>query len=124
MLGAFGVIAAVLAALGLYGVMAYLVTLRTAEIGIRMALGATGAQVRGMAVRRGLWLTGIGLVLGLAGAVGAGRLVSGLLFDVRATDPLVLGSAVLGFGFVAAVASWIPATRAARLDPVRALRAE
>ena len=123
-LGAFGVIAAMLAALGLYGVMAYLVTLRTAEIGIRMALGATGAQVRGMVVRRGLWLTGIGLVLGLAGAVGAGRLVSSLLFDVRATDPLVLGSAVLGFGLVAAVASWIPATRAARLDPVRALRAE
>ncbi|HYC32167.1 MAG TPA: FtsX-like permease family protein [Gemmatimonadales bacterium] len=108
----------------MYGVMAYLVTLRTAEIGIRMALGATGAQVRGLVVRRGLWLTGIGLALGLAGAVAAGRLVSGLLLDVRAADPTVLGSTALGFALVAAAASWIPAARAARLDPVRALRAE
>ena len=123
-LGAFGAIAAALAALGLYGVMAYLVTLRTAEIGIRMALGATGAQVRGLVVRRGMWLTGVGLATGLAGAVGAGRLVEAFLFDVRGSDPVVLGTAVAGFGLVALAASWIPAARAARLDPVRALRSE
>ncbi|HEU5041378.1 MAG TPA: FtsX-like permease family protein, partial [Gemmatimonadales bacterium] len=117
-------IAAALAALGLYGVMAYAVTLRTAEIGIRLALGATAGQVRRMVVRRGMGLAAVGLGLGLAGALAAGRLVAGFLFGVRAADPLVLGAAVTGFGLVAAAASWVPAARAARLDPMHALRSE
>ena len=123
-LGAFGALAAALAALGLYGVMAYAVTLRTAEIGVRLALGATGAQVRALVVRRGLWLTAIGVGLGLALALLAGRVVAGFLLGVRPADPLVLGAAAAGFSIVALAASWIPAARAARLDPMRALRAE
>ena len=123
-LGVFGAVAAALAALGLYGVMAYVVTLRTAEIGIRLALGATAGQVRGMVVGRALRLTAVGLVLGLGAALAAGRLVSGFLLGVGPADPLVLGVAAAGFAAVAVLASWLPAARAARLDPMRALRSE
>jgi predicted permease len=123
-LGAFGAIGVGLAALGLYGVMSYIVSQRTAEIGIRMALGATASDVRRLVVRRGMGLTAVGLAIGLAGALAAGRLVAGFLFGVRAADPLILGVVVALFGAVAFAASWIPAYRAARVDPMRVLRAE
>ena len=123
-LGVFGGIATLLAALGLYGVVSYLVSQRTAEIGIRMALGATGSDIRRLLVRRGLGLTGVGLALGLLGAVGTGALVSGFLFGVNPVEPVILAAAALLFGGVALLASWVPAQRAARLDPLRALRSE
>ncbi|HEX6107187.1 MAG TPA: ABC transporter permease [Gemmatimonadales bacterium] len=123
-LGAFGAIGLTLAALGLYGVMAYVVTQRTAEIGIRMALGATAGDVRRLIVRRGMGLTAVGLALGLGGALAAGRLVAGFLFGVRAAEPAILTAVVALFAVVALAASWLPAHRAARLDPLRALRAE
>jgi predicted permease len=123
-LGAFGAIGVVLAALGLYGVMSYVVSQRTAEIGIRVALGATAADVRRLVVRRGMGLTAVGLGIGLAGALAAGRLVAGHLFGVQAADPVILASVVTLFAAVAFAASWIPADRAARVDPMRALRAE
>jgi ABC-type antimicrobial peptide transport system permease subunit len=123
-LGAFGAIGVGLAALGLYGVMSYIVSQRTAEIGIRMALGATAGDVRRLVVRRGMGLTAVGIGVGLAGALAGGHLVAGFLFGVRAADPLILAGVVALFGAVAFAASWIPAYRAARVDPMRALRAE
>jgi predicted permease len=123
-LGAFGAVGMALAALGLYGVMSYVVSQRTAEIGIRMALGATARDVRRLVVRRGMGLTAVGLGIGLAGALAAGRLIAGYLFGIRAADPLILAAVVALFGGVAFAASWIPAYRAARVDPMRALRAE
>jgi predicted permease len=123
-LGAFGAIGAGLAALGLYGVMSYVVSQRTAEIGIRVALGATAGDIRRLVVRRGMGLTAVGLAIGLLGALAGGRLVAGFLFGVRAADPLILTAVVALFAAVALAASWIPAYRAARVDPMRALRAE
>ena len=123
-LGAFGAIGAALAALGLYGVMSYLVSQRTVEIGIRMALGASASDVRRMVVRRGMTLAGVGLGLGLLGALLAGRFIAAFLFGVSPRDPVILTAIVLLFSTVAFLASWLPAARAARLDPMRALRAE
>ncbi len=123
-LGAFGAIGAALAALGLYGVMSYLVSQRTAEIGIRMALGASGADVRRMVVGRGLALAALGLGLGLGGALFAGRVIETFLLGVSPRDPLILGALLVLFSSVALAASWLPAVRAARLDPMRALRSE
>jgi ABC-type antimicrobial peptide transport system permease subunit len=123
-LGAFGAIGASLAALGLYAVMSYLVSQRTAEIGIRMALGASGSDVRRMVVRRGMVLAGLGLGLGLGVTLPAGRLVQAFLLGVSPRDPLILAALLILFSSVALAASWLPAARAARLDPMRALRAE
>ncbi|MGH7580326.1 MAG: ABC transporter permease, partial [Gemmatimonadales bacterium] len=123
-LGVFGLVAALLAAFGLYGVMSYVVSQRTAEIGIRMALGARSHDVRVLVVRRALSLTLIGLALGLAGAAAATRLLSGFLVDVSPTDPATLVSVVVLFTTVALLASWLPARRAAAVDPMRALRSE
>ncbi|MDQ3427895.1 MAG: ABC transporter permease [Gemmatimonadota bacterium] len=123
-LGAFGGIGVLLAALGLYGVMSYAVSQRTAEIGVRMALGASAGDVRRMVVRRGMLLALLGIGLGLAGAVAATRLLSGFLVGVRSTDPANLGAVVFLFAMVALLASSLPAHRAARLDPMRALRTE
>lgn len=123
-LGAFGATGLLLAGLGLYGVMAYAVTQRRAEIGIRLALGATGAQVRRLIVGRGLGLTALGLALGLVGALAGGRVLSGFLLGVRAADPLVLAAAAALFACVALAASWVPAWRAGRTDPAISLRSE
>jgi predicted permease len=123
-LGAFGAIGATLAVLGLYAVMSYLVSQRTAEIGIRMALGASGSDVRRMVVRRGMALAGFGLGLGLGVALLAGRLIQAFLLGVSSRDPLILAGLLILFSSVALAASWLPAARAARLDPMRALRAE
>jgi predicted permease len=123
-LGVFGAVAALLAAFGLYGVMSYVVSQRTAEIGIRMALGARSRDVRMLVVRRALALTLTGLVLGLAGALAATRVLASFLVDVSPTDPATLMSVALLFTSVALLASWLPARRAASVDPIRALRSE
>ncbi len=122
LLAIFGGLALLLASIGVYGVMAYSVTQRTRELGIRLALGATSAQVRSMVLRQGLSLTIIGIVLGVSCAMFLTGLVTDLLYDVSATDPvtfIVIPLLLLG---VAALAIYIPARRASRVDPVIALR--
>jgi ABC-type antimicrobial peptide transport system permease subunit len=94
------------------------------EMGIRIALGAKAGDVVGLVMRQGLTLAGVGLALGLAGAVAAGRVVGFLLFGVSATDPIVLAGVPMTLAVVAALASYVPARRALRVDPLIALRAE
>ncbi len=124
MIGAAAGVALLLGAIGIYGVISYMVSLRTREIGVRMALGARSDQVRRMVVRQGLVLAAIGAAIGLAGALAMSRLISSLLYGIAPYDPLTLGSVTLGLLLVAAVASWLPAMRAARIDPIEALRSE
>jgi predicted permease len=124
LLGAFAVLALVLAAVGIYGVMAFVVGQRTREIGIRIALGAHPAAVVRLVLRQALLLAAGGVVAGVAGAFVVTRLMSGLLFEVRATDPATYILIAGLLGATAAVAAWRPARRAASVDPMRALRAE
>ena len=124
MIGAAAGIALLLGAIGIYGVISYMVSLRTREIGVRMALGAQADQVRRMVVRQGLVLAVIGAGIGLAGALALSRLISSLLYGVAPYDPLTLLAVTGGLLAVAAFASWLPAVRAARIDPIEALRAE
>ncbi|HUF50737.1 MAG TPA: ABC transporter permease [Longimicrobiales bacterium] len=123
-LAAFGLLGLLLAAIGIYGVMAQSVTQRTREIGIRMAVGAAHAQVVGALMRQGLTLVAMGAVLGLAGGWGAWRLVRGMLHGTTAPDVVTFTVVPLLLIAVAACAIWIPARRAARVDPVVALRTE
>jgi predicted permease len=120
----FAALALVLSAVGLYSVLAYAVSQRTAEIGIRMALGARRGQVVGMVMGGGLRLVAIGLAAGLAGAAAASRLIRTLLFDVPLLDPLTYGAVILLFAIVGALACLIPSLRASRIDPLLALRGE
>ncbi|HET7786293.1 MAG TPA: ABC transporter permease [Myxococcales bacterium] len=124
LLGLFAAIAVVLAALGIYGVMAVGVAQRTREIGIRIALGARRSDVIGLVLRRGLLLTGAGVVLGLCGGMALTRLLRSLLFGVAPGDPGIFLLTVLLLAAVAAVACWVPARRAARVDPAIAMRTE
>jgi len=124
LLGAFAALALVLASVGIYGVMTYSVSQRTHEIGIRMALGAHRGNVLGMVVGEALVLALIGAVLGLAGAWGLTRLLSSLLYNVHPTDPLTFALVPLVLLGVSAFASYIPARRATRVDPIVALRYE
>jgi len=124
LLSVFGVAAAVLAAIGIYGVMAYAVAQRTREIGIRMALGASGTNVMGLVVRQALLLIAIGVVLGLGGAFGLTRFIANDLFNVSPTDPTTFTMVTVGLIFVAVVACLIPTRRAVRVDPTVALRYE
>jgi len=120
----FATIALVMSAVGLYAVMAYSVTQRRTEIGVRMALGANGADVRWLILRRGLWQMGLGLAIGLLGAFGLSRVLRTLLVQVTPTDPLTFTVITVLLTGVALAACVIPATRAARVDPLVALRAE
>lgn len=122
--GGLGIVALLLALLGIYGVTAYAVAQRTREIGVRVALGARRSHVVALVLRQGLVLAGVGVVLGALAAFGVTRLLGGLLYGVPPTDALVLGGAAALLGLTALGASWIPARRAARLDPVIALRSE
>ncbi len=122
--GLFGIVALLLAAIGLYGVTAYAVAQRTNEIGIRMALGADRGKVVKMVLRSAFLRVLIGVVLGLPLAVGAGRLLSAQLYGVQFWDPLALGAAALSLAVCAFFAAIIPATRAASIAPMTALRAE
>ena len=122
--GLFGVVALLLAAVGLYGITAYTVTRRTGEIGIRMALGAGRGSVVALVVRTAFKRVAFGLVLGLPLAVGAGRLISAQLYGVSFWDPVALTLAVVSLGLCAFVAAIIPAGRAASVSPTSALRAE
>ena len=120
----FGACALLLAAIGIYGLMAYSVEQRTQEIGIRLALGAQATQVRRMVVTQGMVLAGVGIAIGLAGAFLLARLITAFLFGVTATDPLVFAGVPLLLAAVAFVAVWLPARRASHVDPLVALRAE
>lgn len=124
LLSVVGLICLLLAAVGLYSVMSYAVTQRTQELGIRMALGARPGDVLGLVVRDGLTLVVPGLLAGLAGALAVSNVVAGMLIKVSASDPVTFTAAACFLGLVAAVASYLPALRATRLDPVRALRCE
>jgi putative ABC transport system permease protein len=124
LLASFAGVALVLSAVGIYGVLAYDVSQRTREIGIRGALGATRRQLAGMVVRQGLWKTSLGTATGLVGAAILSRFMASLLFEVSPIDPLVYASVTLLLGLVAAVACWMPARRAAKVDPMVALRCE
>jgi predicted permease len=121
---AFGVLATLLAVIGLYGVMAYTVARRTREIGVRMALGAVPADVVWLVMREVMVLVGSGLALGLAASWGLGRYVGSQLYGVTGSDPMTIAGACLLLAFVAALAGYLPARRATRVNPVLALRYE
>ena len=122
--GVFGLVALVIAALGLYGVLAYTVAQRSHEMGVRVALGAQRGDVMRLVVGQGTRLALIGVVIGAAVALAAGRAVASRLYGVSASDPATLAGVAVGLVAVAAIASWLPARRATRVDPVVALRTE
>jgi predicted permease len=124
LLGVVGGISLLLAAIGLYSVMSYAVSQRTQEMGIRMALGARRGDVVGLVLREGLRLTVPGLIAGSLISLAAARIVGGMLVNVSASDPLTFAGAALFLGLIAALASYVPAVRATRVDPMIALRAD
>ena len=123
-LGVAAAVTLVLGMIGLYGVIAYVVALRTRELGVRIALGAQPMAVARMVTTQGLALCGAGIAVGLVLVIAGGRLVRNLLFEVAPTDPLTLGATILLLGTFALLASWIPARRAARVNPAEALRTD
>jgi ABC-type antimicrobial peptide transport system permease subunit len=124
LLTTFAGVAAALAAVGIYGVMTYAVSQRTHELGLRMALGAEPAQLRATVIREGMSVAGIGGAVGLAGALAVSRVMASLLYGVKATDPLTFAVVAFALGSVALVACYIPARRATKIDPLKALRAD
>jgi putative ABC transport system permease protein len=122
--GTLGVVGLLLAAIGIYGVTSYAVSRRTREIGIRMALGADRRSVLRLVLRQGLVLASIGAGIGVVFAAVGSRFLESLLFGIRGLDPLTFGGACLLFAVVTVVASYVPARRAARVDPMVALRNE
>jgi ABC-type antimicrobial peptide transport system permease subunit len=124
LLGAFAGLALLLAAIGTYGVLSYMVTERRREIGIRVALGATRSHVLTQIMKQGLQVTALGVTIGLAGALAVNRLIASLLFGVQPTDTATIAFVIATITAVAVVASWLPAWRASRLDPNVVLRDE
>jgi ABC-type antimicrobial peptide transport system permease subunit len=124
LLGGFAGLALLLAAIGTYGVLSYMVTERRREIGIRMALGADQSHVVGQVLSQGLTLTAIGVAIGVAAALGLTRLLASMLFGVRPSDPLTVSAVAGTIVLVAALACLLPAWRASRVDPLVVLRDE
>lgn len=124
LIGVFAVVSALLAGVGLNVVLAAMVRVRTVEIGVRMAFGAEPASVFRLVVGHGLRLSAVGVAIGLAAALAATRAMTKMLVEVKPTDPMTFAATVLVFLLVAAVESWLPARRAAGLDPTEALRRE
>jgi putative ABC transport system permease protein len=124
LLAVFASVALALAAVGIFGVLSYLVTQRTREIGIRVALGAGRGSVVGLIIRQAVLLAIVGIVIGVGGAVGLSRLLQTMLFELSPTDPLSFVLVSAGLLLVAIVAAWWPARRAVAVDPLTALRAE
>ena len=124
LLGVFAAVALALAIVGTYAVMAFVVSERAHEMGIRLALGARPGEVLWLVVGRGLRVGGLGVALGFAGALAAGKAIRRLLFGISPMDPLTLVAVALVIGMAVLVASYLPARRAARVDPMIALRAE
>jgi len=120
----FGAVALVLAAIGIYGLIAYSVEQRTQEMGIRMALGADPSAIRKLVVWQGVRMCLVGVAVGIAAAFGLTRLIATILFGVKPWDPVVFISAPLILSAVALLAVWLPAARASKLDPMAALRVE
>jgi putative ABC transport system permease protein len=121
---AFAVLALGLAAVGLYGVMTYVVAGRAHEMGVRMALGARPAEVRGLVVRQGMWLLVIGMVIGVPASLAATRLLGELLYGVHPADPLTFLGVTIVLGAVTWISAWVPARRATRVDPATVLRGD
>jgi ABC-type antimicrobial peptide transport system permease subunit len=124
LMGLFGASALLLATIGIYGVLAYSVSTRLHEIGIRMALGAQAMDVLTLVVRQGMLMALVGIVLGLLGALALTRVLSGLLFQIKATDPVTFTGVALLLALVALFACWYPARRATKVSPMAALRYE
>jgi ABC-type antimicrobial peptide transport system permease subunit len=124
LLGVFGVLAPLLASIGLYGVTNYSVSQRTREIGVRMALGADPRSVLALVLGHGMLLVGLGLALGLAVALAGAGSLSALVIGVNPRDPLTLGGTAAVLGVVALIANYVPARRATRIDPLIALRTD
>ena len=124
LIGVFAAVAAVLACVGLYGVLATAVRQRTAEIGVRMAFGASQRKIFGLVIGDGMKLSGVGLVVGLIASFWLTRAMTTMLVGVRPTDPVTYASILTLFLIIAVLACWIPARRAASLDPASALRSE
>jgi ABC-type antimicrobial peptide transport system permease subunit len=124
LLGAFGAIAFVIAAVGMYGVVAYGVSRRTVEFGIRMALGAHPRRILSLVMRQSAWPVGIGAVIGLVAALIVGRALAGMLFGISPADPVAYGTAVIVIAGAALVAAFVPARRATRVEPSTVLRSD
>ena len=124
LMGAFSTIALLLALIGVYGVIAYGVGKRTQEIGVRIALGARETEVVGLMVRKGAAMVAVGLLAGTGLAFVLSRYLESLLYGVTASDPATFGLVLVGFSSVAFLATWLPSRRAARVDPIQALKAE
>ena len=122
LVGVFGAAALVLATLGVYSVISYLVTQRRQEIGVRIALGAQRGDVLSLVLRQGATLAVVGIAIGGVGALFLTRLLKGLVYGVSTTDPIAFGGVIVLLTVVALLASWLPAQRATRVDPMNALR--